>query len=324
MSVFRTIVQVKPLPQAISTNSKIYFTGSCFAENIAEKVAANRLPVLCNPFGIIYNPLSIAKTLEYHISDLPLHNEQLQFYNERYFHFDFHSKMAHPEQAVALKHIKEARDNGKTFLQQTTHLVITFGTAFAYFHKSSGEPVANNHKLPSTDFDKKLLSVETIVTSWLNIIKQLKSFNNKLIVIFTISPVRHWRDGAVENNLSKSVLIQSVQQLVQQIEDTYYFPAYEIMMDELRDYRFYAEDMLHPNATAIQYIWDKFSEACVDERGRICFKQMAELNAAIAHKPFFETSFQHQQFKKNMLEKSLSLQQIYPELDLSDAVGFFN
>jgi hypothetical protein len=324
MAFFRTTFNISRMAFPIGLNAKIYATGSCFAENIAQKIAELRLPIVCNPFGIIFNPLSIAKSLNNHLNNTTFKQEELFLSEDLYRHFDAHSRLAHPDAKQALHLINTANRTGAEQLKQATHLIVTFGTAFVYEHNTTKQIVANNHKLPATLFTKKLLSVEQIVTCWETLLNDILVINPNLIVVFTISPVRHWRDGVVENNLSKSILIQAVHQLTNNSTQRFYFPAYELMMDDLRDYRFYSNDMLHPNTMAIDYIWNAFIETCSDSALQLCKSELDPLMIATQHKSAFPDTATHQKFKASMLLKVQQFKAKWPMLPIDDLVQHFS
>ena len=323
MAYFRTTFNINPMAFPIGVDAKIYATGSCFAENIAQKITDLRLPIVCNPFGIIFNPLSIAKSLDYHLQNHTFQQEELFLSEDLFRHFDVHSRLAHPDATQALNLINTTNRVGAEQLKQATHLIVTFGTAYVYEHTSTKQIVANNHKLPPALFSKKLLSVEQIVTCWETLLKNILSINPNLIVVFTISPVRHWRDGVVENNVSKSILIQSVYQLTNNISQRFYFPAYELMMDDLRDYRFYNNDMLHPNAIAIDYIWNSFLETCTDSVLQLCKAELEPLIIAAQHKSVFPDTATHQKFKAGMLAKVQQFKTKWPTIPVDDLLQYF-
>jgi len=182
---------------------------------------------------------------------------------------------------------------------------------------------SNNHKAPSDWFQKRLMKAAELVTIFEELIQKLKAFNPKLQVLFTISPVRHLREGLVENNRSKAVLIQAVHQLVESYPNVYYFPAYELVIDDLRDYRFYAEDMVHPNYQATQYVWEKLVDACMEEDTKMVMKEIAEINLAFQHKPFNPSSEKHLEFLNSYFSKTRQLKEKFPFLDLAAELNYF-
>ncbi len=323
MSQFRTIVHVDPLPKLLLVESKVYFAGSCFAENIAAKMQQLRMEILVNPFGIIYNPIALAEMLHMQKTNTQIPASEIFSANGVYQNWHFHSKLGDVNPEMALHNIQQAVLKGHQFLQTANYLIITFGTAFVY-ELPDGKIVANNHKTATGNFKKRILSVEEILYAWNAVITELKSINPNLIVIFTISPVRHLRDGVVENNLSKATLIQAVHKIIAANAMCYYFPAYELMMDDLRDYRFYAADMIHPNQVAIDYIWERFVSAYTSKDFGDFQLAMEVLNAAKAHQPFHPNSEAHLLFKQQQLEKIKKFQITWPHIPMDDLMQHFS
>lgn len=269
---FRTQLNVKPSTEKMDYSSKILMIGSCFAENIGEKLTYYKFPSMINPMGILFQPTALEKWIErvvhlkkYEASDFFQTHEQI------WQCYDLHSKNGQENLEEAVKLVNEKLQNTQDFLLNATHIYITLGTAWVYELKESKQLVANCHKMPANLFEKKLLGVEEIQTSISKINQLIHHINPKASVVFTISPVRHLKDGFVENQLSKSHLFTALHSINHQPLTTNYFPSFEIMMDDLRDYRFYGADMIHPNQVAIDYIWEKFSGAYFSETTR---KQM--------------------------------------------------
>lgn len=321
--MFRTQFPIFPNPVTISQESSVFLIGSCFSEHISQNLANYKFDVLSNPFGILFNPVSLANQLRRQMKGNWVQPVEI-FENVSLFRsFDFHSSCTHPDKEEAIRRMNEAIRSGKIFLEKCTHLIITFGTSLVYSLKSSGRVVANNHKMPSALFEKRQLSSDEIVADWSDLITELKIKYPRLQIIFTLSPVRHLKDGAVENALSKAVLLQSIHQLKNKFPEIYYFPAYEIMMDDLRDYRFYTKDMLHPNEVAIDYIWNIFKKVCINENCYDLIEQLDQIHTAMFHKPFFPELKEHKEFKLNMFDKIEKLQKEFPKLNLSVERNFF-
>jgi hypothetical protein len=312
----------KPFASLINHQHKLLLIGSCFTENISTKLKQHKFSVLENPNGILFNPVSISKSLMSYIENKQYTNADLFYENELWNSWQHHSRFSHPDQNECLRLINQSQKDANDFLKNADWVLITLGSAFVY-ELTDSEVVANCHKVPTDKFNKKLLCADDIISMLDEAIQQLQKFNAKLKIIFTISPVRHLRDGFVENNRSKAVLIQAVHQLVNQSEKLFYFPAYELVIDDLRDYRFYAEDMVHPNYAATNYVWDKFVPTCIDEPSQQLMKEINIINAAKNHKPFNPTSAQHKKFLKTNLEKINLLKQAYPYINFSEEVVFF-
>ena len=254
---FRTQIPITPQEPKIDHGSKVLLLGSCFVENIGRKLEYHKFQTLQNPFGILFHPAAIASFFEDVLQQKVFSEEDIFFHNERWHNFSAHSALSRINQEELLSELNSAVGKTGSFLKEASHVIITLGTAWGYKLKTSGKIVANCHKVPQREFEKELLEVNSKIQRCVNIIKKL---NPKACIIFTVSPVRHLKDGFVENQQSKARLISAVHMAVSRDEKANYFPSYEIMMDELRDYRFYAEDMVHPNQVAINYTWKRFTE----------------------------------------------------------------
>jgi hypothetical protein len=236
--------------------------------------------------------------------------------------FDHHGRFSHPDAGICLERINRELKQAHDQLRRSNWLFVTFGTAWAYRLKQTGKIVANCHKLPSSDFERTCFDVEKIYSIWEKTITRLRQLNPAIKVVFTVSPIRHLRDGAHENQLSKSILLLAVDKLIQKTENTGYFPAYEIVLDDLRDYRFYAEDMTHPNVTAINYVWQRFCESYMTEDTLQIMKSVEDVIKAAAHRPLHHTS-EYRKFADNNLEKINKLKQQMPQLDLTEEIERF-
>jgi hypothetical protein len=313
----------KPFTSLINHQHKLLLIGSCFTENIGAKLKQHKFSVLENPNGILFNPISISNSLISYIENKQYTEDELFYENESWNSWQHHSRFSYPDQNECLQLINQSQKEANIFLKDADWVLITLGSAFVY-ELANSEVVANCHKVPTDKFNKKLLSITEVIATLDNTIQQLFKFNPGLKIIFTISPVRHLRDGFVENNRSKSALIQAVHQLTDRSEKLFYFPAYELVIDDLRDYRFYAEDMVHPNYAATNYVWDKFVTTCIDTPSQQLMKEINVINAAKNHKPFNPTSAQHKKFLQTNLEKLNKLRQDYPYINFSEEVNFFS
>lgn len=280
---FRTTIPIVKLPVKINHQNKIFLIGSCFTENIVNKLQYHQFKTFCNPNGILYNPLSIFKSIESIVDNKKIIKEDLQFKSDHYYHFDFHSSYADRDWEVLLQRIKIEREKANLFLSQANIIFISLGTA--WYYERNGEIVASCHKHPASEFDKKIADPDTIKKAFDIFRSKLFKINPNLKVVFTISPVRHLKDGFIENHRSKALLINSVHELCEQFLNTYYFPSYEIMMDDLRDYRFYKHDLLHPNDLAINYIWNYFEKVFFSDETIILNKQIDKFKKSLKHKP---------------------------------------
>ena len=291
----------------IDYNSKTLLIGSCFTENIGNKIEYYKFQNTINPFGILFHPKAIETLITHAIKNKKYTNDDVFFYNEHWHCFDTHSEFSNVSKDKLLLNLNTAIQLTNQQIKNATHLIITLGTSWIYRHIETDQIVSNCHKVPQKKFLKELLTVEEITENLDAIISLVKSINPKIEIIFTVSPVRHLKDGFTENSLSKSHLIAAIHQVIEPRNYTHYFPSFEIMMDDLRDYRFYKSDMIHPNQTAIDYIWEQFKKTWIDLTS---FDLMVEINSiqkGLSHRPFNKTSEQHQQFIKNLQTKMAHL-----------------
>ncbi len=322
----------KPFATKINHQQKILLIGSCFTENLGTKLKQYKFSVLENPNGILFNPISITKSIEWYIINKKYTAEELFYQNECWNSWQHHSRFSHPDKEQCLQAINQSQQQAHEFLKDADWVAITLGSAFAYALPGSedaiaagvtGDVVANCHKVPTDKFDKKLLSLNEVTTALQQMLDKLSAYNPKIKIIFTISPVRHLRDGFIENNRSKATLIHAVSLLADGQQNIFYFPAYELVIDDLRDYRFYAEDMVHPNYAATNYVWQKFVTACIDEPSQKLMKQINTINAAKSHKPFNPTSQQHKAFLQTNLERVNELCKQYPYINFEEEKKHF-
>lgn len=313
------------IPQATFTFSQqepILLLGSCFAENISKKLEENKFITDTNPFGTLYNPASIAEAIKSLLEPKPFTCAHLFLYEGMYHSFAHHSRFSAVSETECLERINNRFMSSAACLKTASRLIITFGTAYVYRLKSSGQIVSNCHKLPEKRFDRQRLSVEEIVSDWKKLLPALWAHNRTLKLLFTVSPIRHWKDGAQGNQLSKATLLLAIDRLQQAFpEQVAYFPAYEILMDELRDYRFYADDMLHPSPLAIDYIWQRFTESMLSKEAQALLKEWEEIRKAIQHKPFRPDSEAYQRFISQTLLKMERISRKFPSFDIINEIG---
>ena len=308
---FQTIVPLnKETRNSIDYNAKILLLGSCFSENIGDKLNYFKFQTSQNPFGILFHPKAIENLVTNAINEKKYLPEDLIFQNERWHSFDAHSSLSTTDKNELLANLNSAIIATNKKLKEATHIIITLGTSWVYRFIETDVIVANCHKIPQKKFLKTLLSVDEITKSLKTTISHLKSVNKNIHILFTVSPVRHLKDGFIENMQSKSHLITAIHSIMK-TKNSSYFPSYEIMMDELRDYRFYAEDMIHPNKTAINYIWERFAETRISESSKLTMKEVETIQKGISHKPFNENSEQHQKFLNNLEIKKEKLNSIF-------------
>lgn len=288
-------LQAQPHNQ-IDYNSKLLLLGSCFSDNIGGKFSYFKFQTIINPFGILFHPKAIENLITRSINKDYYSEDELIFHNEQWSCLDAHSKLNSSSKEELSANLNNALEQTNRQIQESTHIIITLGTSWVYRQISTDHIVANCHKLPQKAFLKELLSVNDIAESLQAIISLVRSVNPKVSFLFTVSPVRHTKDGFVENTQSKSHLLAAIHQVVEPRNQLYYFPSYEIMMDELRDYRFYNADMIHPNDLAIDYIWEKFKQVWISEATEITMQNVEMVQKGLKHKPFNSKSEAHQQF----------------------------
>ena len=305
---FTTKIPISKNPFPIDYNSKIVSIGSCFAENMAEKFEYFKFENVVNPFGIIFNPVSIEKIVARIVNHEKFTEKDIFFHNESWHCFEVHSQLSNPKKEEFLRNLNQIQEKAKDQILELSHCIITYGTSWVYRNIETKAIVANCHKVSQNQFDKELLSIEIIQKSIQKTIALIQKINPNCYFIFTISPVRHLKDGFVENNVSKSHLITALQSAISNLQSANYFSSYEIMMDELRDYRFYADDMLHPSQAAIDYIWIKFFENYINEKEFATMQEVCDIQKALRHKPFNFESESHQKFLSNLQDKIKAFQ----------------
>jgi hypothetical protein len=315
---FKTPVSIPQPSFSFSYQDSTMLIGSCFAQEIGQKLSEHKFSVDVNPFGTLYNPLSIALSLRRLMQAEPFTAADVFEYGGLYHSFAHHSRFSSPSEAEALGKMNEQLALSAGNQKKAARLILTFGTAYVYRLKSNGQTVSNCHKLPGKLFERRMLAVDTLVEQWRLLLASLWEQNPSLRLVFTVSPVRHWKDGAHANQLSKASLLLAVHELQNLFPDrTAYFPAYEIMMDELRDYRFYADDMLHPSPLAVEYIWERFCRSFLTAESQSLLSEWTGIRKAILHKPFQPGSDAYRQFRTQTLSKAERLSEKFPFFDIS-------
>ncbi|MBS1627220.1 MAG: GSCFA domain-containing protein [Bacteroidetes bacterium] len=321
---------IKKLESSIHHQHKLFLIGSCFTENIGEKFKQHKFSVLENPNGILFNPVSVAEALINIIQNKQYTATDLFELNETWHSWQHHSRYSGITAQDAVNKINTSAKNAHEYLKQADYLFITLGSAWVYTltdkasNAKTGTVAANNHKAPADWFEKRLMNPAQVEAVLGTMLDHLGVFNPNIKVIFTISPVRHLREGVINNNRSKAVLIQAVHGLIEKLSKLYYFPAYELIIDDLRDYRFYAEDLVHPNYAATEYVWNKLIDAYTNAETKDLMKHIAEINIAYKHKPFNPLTNQHKKFLKTYLEKTKQLQEKYSYINFAEEIKYFN
>jgi len=310
----QTHISLKPENHQIDYNSNILLMGSCFAENIGKKLDYYKFQNLLNPFGIIFHPVAIEKLVTRAINEDFFTDRDIFFYNEQWHCFEVHSLLSISEKDDFLKKLNEQLLHLKDYLFRASHIVFTYGTAWVYRFIESDSIVANCHKIPQKKFLKELLSVEDVFASIENTLTLIREINPQVKFIQTVSPVRHLKDGFIENTRSKAHLIAGLHDAIDSKNEIHYFPSYEIMMDELRDYRFYEEDLIHPNKTAVSIIWEYFKTVWIASETISLQAEIEGIQTALQHRPFRPESETHKQFLTNLQLRIAKVQEKYSHI----------
>lgn len=321
-TIFRTTIEHPRFNLKIEHSQRVLFIGSCFADNMAQRMLKAKFNTLCNPFGVVYNPASVANMLEileqkriFTESDLTPSKD-----GSMWSSFSFHGSFSDEDPYRMLRKMNDAVMVGADSLIRSDVVVITFGTAWTYQLSDTEQVVANCHKFPASIFNRKLLSVQEIVESYEKIING--SLRDKEIIL-TVSPIRHLKDGLTENTISKATLHLAIKELMSRHENISYFPSYEIMIDDLRDYRFFADDMVHPSTLAIDYIWDIFKNSLFSDHTISLISEAEKIADAINHRPFNPDSIAHRKFKESVLSRIVKFQDENPNVDMSRELAHF-
>ena len=315
MMQFRTEINIPREKHVIDHDSTVVLFGSCFSEHMEKKLDYYQFGHYANPFGILFHPLAIERAIAHCVQNRQYTMRDLYFFEGQWLSLNHHGRFNGPDPDLVLHHIREEVKKGHEMLQKASHMIITLGTSWIYRWKEDGQPVANCHKIPQRHFSKELLEAQQITDSLSRTVETIRSCNKEASILFAVSPVRHLKDGFVENTRSKSLLHQAVHQVLQKRQGLHYFPSFEILIDDLRDYRFYAGDLLHPSEMAVDYVWEKFSEAWVSERSRDLLEEIGYIRKALAHKPFHADSAQHKKFEEKLKERIESLGRKLPGIE---------
>jgi hypothetical protein len=343
---FQLPIQINSLPRPIEYPDSILLTGSCFTEHIGNHLREVKFDSLQNPHGIIFDPASVASSIVSYIRNKQYSEEDLFYYNECWHSWQHHSAFSNMDRAACLRGINESQSRAHDFLKRAKWLIITLGSAFSY-RLSPDAPesfrpaalsasastqglaagwtsVANCHRAPAPIFRKHLLTIEEINSELDNCLHQLFHFNPSIGLIFTVSSVRHVRDGVIENNRSKARLIEVVHHLAGKFDKIWYFPAYELVIDVLRDYRFYDIDMVHPNYQATHFVLEKFTRHCIGAGSQSIMEEVRKIAIARKHKPFQPATLAHKRFLQDHWQKAKELSEKYPYLRLEEELDYFS
>ncbi|HUX56801.1 MAG TPA: GSCFA domain-containing protein [Bacteroidales bacterium] len=319
----RTTIDILPSSSKITYDDKAMFIGSCFASSIGSQMVIGHMPVMINPAGAVFNPVSVCNTLDTIIERKEFVQDDLYNHEGTYLSFSHYTDFSSDNPEIVLEKINRKSNEAFEFLKGSRFLFITFGTARVYRFKKTGQIVSNCHKIPPDYFEAELLTVAEVVTLWKKYLDRLHSLFPQLNIVFTISPVRHWKDGAYGNQVSKSVLFLAVEELLKHSVSPGYFPAYELVMDDLRDYRFYSEDMLHPSTIAINYIWDSFSGCYMESKTMNIWKEIVKISKACSHRITNTPSVKVNDFAMRILNQISDIEEKVPSIDLSSERKYF-
>jgi len=320
---FRTAIPVQISDFHLAHTDRMMILGSCFAENIGLLLRESGFRVSLNPFGVLYNPASVGTALHRLWQDQTFREEELVEHDGFYHSFSHHSSFSGTDPKSTLEKINKAFNQAVVDLKDATCLIITFGTSWVYTLPSTDQIVANCHKMPEENFLRRRLTVHEIEYFYIELLEMLFQKKPDLKVLFTVSPIRHLKDGVHENTLSKATLHLAIEDLCESFDHVFYFPAYELLMDDLRDYRFYAEDMVHPSAIAQRYIWDYFSDTCFTKSTKEIVHQVQQIRKAMEHKPFHPEDEAYKRFAKKNIAILELLAAKAPEIDLNEERSFF-
>lgn len=316
---FRTVVQIPDSQIHITHDTRMVLFGSCFSESIGQKLLSSKFSVDVNPFGVLYNPFSISSALYRVLSGRLFTKDDLVFNNGIYHSRMHHGKFSSTDVEDCLQKISHRFSIVTGSLRYTDLLLVTFGTAYVYKWRNDGSIAGNCHKFPASQFERVRLTIDEIVSEWTELINRLRNVSPNLRLLFTVSPIRHWKDGAHDNQLGKSILFLAIDQLTRLFpEIAFYFPAYEILMDELRDYRYYSEDMIHPSSVAINYIWQRFGETFFDAKTVEIISEWNAIQKALCHRPLYPDTAAYASFQQDTLGKLTRFAKKYPNLSCDD------
>jgi hypothetical protein len=319
----RTTFNIDPSHFKITYSDRVMFIGSCFASYIGEQMESGKMNVLINPSGTVFNPVSVCTTLDNITSGREFTKDDLCFNDGLWFSYFHYTNFSSEDPGKSLSKINLRLRESSTFLESPGFLFITFGTARIYRHRKSGQIVSNCHKIPSAQFSSELLTVSEIVELWTNQLDRLSLLYPNLKVIFTISPVRHMKDGAHGNQVSKSVLFLAVEELLRHSSSPQYFPAYELVMDDLRDYRFYDDDMIHPSASAINYIWEAFAASYLDNETINIWNDAVKITKSLSHRLNTDSITRKKDFAQNMLSRISQIEKKLSSINFSEEKNYF-
>jgi hypothetical protein len=325
-SKFQTHIEIPEYKWKTGYHKMNIFIGSCFTENIGGKMKEMKFQADINPFGILYNPVSVANALKFLTQKKKFTKQDLIYHDGLWHSFFHHGRFSSPNAGKTLAEINKRIDYSSDILQKAEFLFLTFGTSRVYEYKATGQIVSNCHKIPEKEFKRFRLDPDQILKKYIMLLPEIIENNPGLKIIFSVSPVRHWRDGAIENQRSKASLILAVDKIINHFgkDRCDYFPGYEILMDELRDYRFYSEDMIHLSDAAVNHIWDIFQENMIDDESKQISAEIKKIISASTHKPFNKYTKEHLAFLKSSLKNSVGFHKKFPYINVTYEKNYFS
>lgn len=313
--ILHTEVNIKPLNQTITYSDGLLFLGSCFADEVGALCRGLGFDAMVNPFGVLYNPASIAQSVARLDSGVPFcHDDVVRVGEGQYCTFSHNTAFWNVSEAALLEQVNESLKAAHEHFSKSRWLIVSLGTSWVFRNKENGQVVSNCHKLPANQFERQFLSVEQS----LQYLSEIVQRHPEKQFVFTVSPLRHLKDGLHENQLSKAALLLAVDLVCKQFGNAHYFPAYEILLDELRDYRFYKEDMVHPTEQTVRYIWERFTDFAIDPKEKPAMKAAAELKQMLKHRPLFPEGEAYKRFELLREKKSSELRLDYPRICINN------
>jgi len=322
--ILRTPVKTDPSQDKITYLTPVLFSGSCFAVETGRRMAEAKMKVLINPAGTMFNPVSVFNSIDLLIQGKNFTGSDLIFHDNLWHSFYHYTSFSSSDAGQALSEINRSLENAREFLRQAKFLFVTFGSAMVFRFKETGMIVSNCHKMPSGLFSREMLKVEDVTKLWLPLLDRLKSFNPGLKTVFTLSPVRYLGNGAHANQVSKAVLTLAIEEILSHSSSPGYFPAYEIFMDELRDYRFYADDMVHPSTAGADYVFNIFRQTYFSDDTEKLYQEVMEVVRARNHRVISPSAQSLKIFADNILKKIGKLTEINPGLGFEEERAYFN